>query len=75
MLSLLAVSTCAPPYSPYISLSLTFNKLHLYPHVLLGFFHAGMQESRSSENTVLLSTHSAINSTTDQPIDDVSALP
>jgi hypothetical protein len=30
----------------------TFNKLHLYPCNLLGFFHAGTQELRSSEITI-----------------------
>jgi hypothetical protein len=33
------------------------NKSHLYPHILLGFFHDGTQEPRSSEITIFLSTN------------------
>jgi hypothetical protein len=56
MLSWSADSTCTSPCSLHISLSLTLNKPHLYPHILLPFFYAEMQEPRSSENTILLST-------------------
>jgi hypothetical protein len=40
--------TMLPLYFP----SLSFNKSHLYPRVLLGLFHARMQGPRSSENTI-----------------------
>jgi hypothetical protein len=39
-------------HAPFVFPSLTFNKPHLHPCILLGFFHAGMQGPRSSENTV-----------------------
>jgi hypothetical protein len=45
----------APHHTPFV-FPFPFNKPHLHPCILLGFFHTGMQGPRSSENTVLLST-------------------
>jgi hypothetical protein len=43
-------STCAHR-APFVFPFPSFNKPHLHPRVLLGFFHSGTQEPRSSENT------------------------
>jgi hypothetical protein len=43
-------------HAPFVFLFLTFIKTSLYPCILLGFFHSGMQGPMSSENTILSST-------------------
>jgi hypothetical protein len=48
------------PPAPFVFPFLTFNKPHLYPRFLLGFFQAVIQGPRSSENTILPSTLSLI---------------